>query len=164
MKKMILIAGITASVFSYSALAETNTQSGTITFTTQAEGVKAGNTADYLIGKTWVTTQALDQNGKEIPATDKSVEGFFGLADYEKDGTVKMYTPEGKLKLQGDWSFSKDGKTRSLTGKNDKGEVLFTRIVENIKVTPDEYIYRVYPKADDKTHYADIVHKPKTAE
>ena len=161
MKKTTMIAGIIAAAYSFSALAATaDAQVKPLTATAQ----KAANTADYLIGKTWVTTEALDQDGTAIPATDESVAGFFGLANYEKDGSVKMYTPEGKLKLQGDWSFSADGKTRTLTGKNDKGEVLFTRVVENIKVTPDEYIYRVYPKPDDKSHYADIVHKPKTAE
>ncbi|EMD0828924.1 DUF4822 domain-containing protein [Morganella morganii] len=161
MKKTTMIAGIIAATYSFSALAATaDAQVKPLTATAQ----KAANTADYLIGKTWVTTEALDQDGKAIPAIDESVAGFFGLANYEKDGSVKMYTPEGKLKLQGDWSFSADGKTRTLTGKNDKGEVLFTRVVENIKVTPDEYIYRVYPKPDDKSHYADIVHKPKTAE
>ena len=161
MKKTTMIAGIIAAAYSFSALAATaDVQVKPLTATAQ----KAANTADYLIGKTWVTTEALDQDGKAIPATDESVAGFFGLANYEKAGSVKMYTPEGKLKLQGDWSFSADGKTRTLTGKNDKGEVLFTRVVENIKVTPDEYIYRVYPKPDDKSHYADIVHKPKTAE
>ncbi|TPW57283.1 DUF4822 domain-containing protein [Morganella morganii] len=161
MKKTTMIAGIIAAAYSFSALAATaDAQVKPLTATAQ----KAANTADYLIGKTWVTTEALDQDGKAIPATDESVAGFFGLANYEKDGSVKMYTPEGKLKLQGDWSFSADGKTRTLTGKDDKGEVLFTRVVENIKVTPDEYIYRVYPKPDDKNHYADIVHKPKTAE
>lgn len=161
MKKTTMIAGIIAAAYSFSALAATaDVQVKPLTATAQ----KAANTADYLIGKTWVTTEALDQDGKAIPATDESVAGFFGLANYEKDGSVKMYTPEGKLKLQGDWSFSADGKTRTLTGKNDKGEVLFTRGVENIKVTPDEYIYRVYPKPDDKSHYADIVHKPKSAE
>lgn len=161
MKKTTMIAGIIAAAYSFSALAATaDAQVKPLTATAQ----KAANTADYLIGKTWVTTEALDQDGKAIPATDESVAGFFGLANYEKDGSVKMYTPEGKLKLQGDWSFSADGKTRTLTGKNDKGEVLFTRVVENIKVTLDEYIYRVYPKPDDKSHYADIVHKPKTAE
>lgn len=161
MKKTTMIAGIIAAAYSFSALAATaDAQVKPLTATAQ----KAANTADYLIGKTWVTTEALDQDGKAIPATDESVAGFFGLANYEKDGSVKMYTPEGKLKLQGDWSFSADGKTRTLTGKNDKGEVLFTRVVENIKVTPDEYIYRVYPKPDDKSHYADIVHKLKTAE
>ncbi|WP_341263506.1 DUF4822 domain-containing protein [Morganella morganii] len=161
MKKTTMIAGIIAAAYSFSALAATaDVQVKPLTATAH----KTANTADYLIGKTWVTTEALDQDGKAIPATDESVAGFFGLANYEKDGSVKMYTPEGKLKLQGDWSFSADGKTRTLTGKNDKGEVLFTRVVENIKVTPDEYIYRVYPKPDDKSHYADIVHKPKTAE
>ncbi|AUU01937.1 DUF4822 domain-containing protein [Morganella morganii subsp. morganii] len=161
MKKTTMIAGIIAAAYSFSALAATaDVQVKPLTATAQ----KTANTADYLIGKTWVTTEALDQDGKAIPATDESVAGFFGLANYEKDGSVKMYTPEGKLKLQGDWSFSADGKTRTLTGKNDKGEVLFTRVVENIKVAPDEYIYRVYPKPDDKSHYADIVHKPKTAE
>ena len=161
MKKTTMIAGIIAAAYSFSALAATaDAQVKPLTATAQ----KAANTADYLVGKTWVTTEALDQDGKAIPATDESVAGFFGLANYEKDGSVKMYTPEGKLKLQGDWSFSADGKTRTLTGKNDKGEVLFTRVVENIKVAPDEYIYRVYPKPDDKSHYADIVHKPKTAE
>lgn len=119
MKKTTMIAGIIAAAYSFSALAATaDVQVKPLTATAQ----KTANTADYLIGKTWVTTEALDQDGKAIPATDESVAGFFGLANYEKDGSVKMYTPEGKLKLQGDWSFSADGKTRTLTGKNDKGK------------------------------------------
>ena len=102
-----MIAGIIAAAYSFSALAATaDVQVKPLTATAQ----KAANTADYLIGKTWVTTEALDQDGKAIPATDESVAGFFGLANYEKTVPLRC-TPEGKLKLQGDWSFSADGKT-----------------------------------------------------
>ncbi|ETT00633.1 DUF4822 domain-containing protein [Providencia alcalifaciens] len=128
----------------------------------QAVSAKKANAyEEIMIDKVWVTTQAVDQDKKEVPATDKQVANFFGLAEYYPDGTFKMLTLEGAPKMQGDWSFSEDGKTRSLTAKDDKGEVLFTRVVENVTVTPEEYTYRIYPSQDDKTKYFDIVHKVK---
>lgn len=116
---------------------------------------------DIMVDKIWVTTEALDQDKKNVDPANENVANFFGLAEYYPDGTFKMTTLDGKPKMQGDWSFSNDGKSRSLTAKNDKGEVLFTRVVENVTVTPEEYTYRIYPAQDDKTKYFDIVHQVK---
>ncbi|ELX8378872.1 DUF4822 domain-containing protein [Providencia vermicola] len=116
---------------------------------------------DIMVDKVWVTTEALDQDKKRVDPANEQVANFFGLAEYYPDGTFKMTTLEGKPKMQGDWSFSEDGKSRSLTAKNDKGEVLFTRVVENVTVTPEEYTYRIYPSQDDTSKYVDIVHKVK---
>lgn len=114
-----------------------------------------------MVNKKWETTEALDQNKNQIDPKSESVSNFFGLAEYYPNGTFKITTFEGEPKLQGDWSFSNDGKTRTLTAKNDKNEVLFTRIVENVTVTPEEYTYRIYPEKGDETKYFDIVHKVK---
>lgn len=114
-----------------------------------------------MVDKVWETTGALDQDKKPVSADDKQVANFFGLAEYFPNGTFTMTTFEGKPKMKGDWSFSEDGETRSLTAKDDKGEVLFTRVVENVTVTPEEYTYRIYPEQDNKKQYFDIVHKVK---
>lgn len=114
-----------------------------------------------MVDKVWITTEALDQDKKNVDPANEQVANYFGIAEYYPNGTFKMMTLDGKPKMQGDWSFSKDGKTRSITAKNDKGDVLFTRVVENITVTPEEYTYRIYPKQDDKSAYFDIVHKVK---
>lgn len=147
--------------------------STTVAFTAQAEMSKSAEETKVMsqkknneyekmvIDKVWITTQALDQNKQEIPATNDQVANFFGLAEYFPDGTFNMLTVEGEPKMQGDWSFSDDGKYRTLTAKNDKGDILFTRVVDNITVTPDEYTYRIYPSAEDKTQYIDIIHKIK---
>lgn len=116
---------------------------------------------EIMVGKVWTTTEALDQNKKEVSADDKQVSNFFGLAEYYPDGTFNMTTFDGKPKMKGDWSFDENGKNRSLTAKNDQGEVLFTRVVENVTVTPEEYTYRIYPEQDNKDKYFDIVHKVK---
>ncbi|MBN6367700.1 DUF4822 domain-containing protein [Providencia rettgeri] len=116
---------------------------------------------EIMVGKVWTTTEALDQDKKEVNADDKQVANFFGLAEYYPDGTFNMTTFDGKPKMKGDWSFDENGKTRSLTAKDDEGKVLFTRVVENVTVTPEEYTYRIYPEQDNKDKYFDIVHKAK---
>lgn len=114
-----------------------------------------------MVDKVWETTDALDQNKAQIDPSDKRVANFFGLAEYYPDGTFKITTFEGKPKIKGDWSFTKDGKFRSLTAKNDDGKVLFTRVVENVTVSPEEYTYRIYPEKENKAIFFDIVHKVK---
>ncbi|ROR52086.1 UNVERIFIED_ORG: uncharacterized protein DUF4822 [Providencia alcalifaciens] len=116
---------------------------------------------EIMVGKVWVTTEALDQDKKEVNAEDKQVANFFGVAEYYPDGTFNMTTFDGKPKMKGDWSFDENGKSRSLTAKDDDGKVLFTRVVENVTVTPEEYTYRIYPEQDSKDKYFDIVHKVK---
>ncbi|OBW94015.1 hypothetical protein QV06_02270 [Gallibacterium genomosp. 3] len=131
------------------------------TATAKSMGNGLNNYEQLMVGKVWETTEALDQNKMQIDAKDTKVANFFGLAEYYADGTFKITTFEGKPKLHGDWSFSDDGKTRSLTAKNDKGDVLFVRVVENVTVTSDEYTYRIYPEKDNKKVFFDIVHKVK---
>lgn len=114
-----------------------------------------------MVGKVWITTKALDQNGKMVRQDNEQVATYFGLAEYYPNGTFKMTTLDGKPKMQGDWSFSKSGSTRTLVAKDAAGKVLFTRTVENVKVKSNEYIYRVYPKQNNKKEYFDIVHKVK---
>ena len=112
-----------------------------------------------MLGKTWVTVAAVDQNKKQIPSSDKRVSNYFGFAQYGVNGQFKMYTPDQKPKMQGDWSFSDDGKQRVLVAKDEAGKVLFERKVENVGLNADMYVYRIYPNAKDKKKYIDIVHQ-----
>lgn len=114
-----------------------------------------------MTGKTWITTEAIDQKGKIIPNVDQRVSNYFGIADYFSDNTFKMLTLDGKPKAQGEWSISEDGKTRTLIARDADGKILFNRVVENVKVTPEEYTYRIYPDSNNKNEYFDIVHKPQ---
>ena len=70
-----------------------------------------------------------------------------------------MYTPDQKPKMQGDWSFSEDGKQRVLVAKDATGKVLFERKVENVGLNADLYVYRIYPNAKNKKKYIDIYHQ-----
>lgn len=155
---------LTTAIFLLSTTAVFSAQADTSKPAEETKVMSEKKNNDYekmVIGKVWVTTQALDQDKKDVPATNDQVANFFGLAEYFPDGTFKMLTLDGNPKMQGDWSFSDDGKSRTLAAKNDKGEVLFTRVVENVTVTPDEYTYRIYPSAENKTKYFDIIHKVK---
>ena len=96
-----------------------------------------------MLGKTWVTVAAIDQDKKQIPATDKRVSNYFGFAQYGVNGQFAMYTPDQKPKMQGDWSFSEDGKQRVLVAKDATGKVLFERKVENIHFNTYLYVYRI---------------------
>lgn len=114
-----------------------------------------------MVSKTWVTTGALDRNGASIPASDERVAVFFGNAEYFFDHNFSMTTPDGQPKMHGRWSMSGDGKTRTLTVLDENGQTRFTRVVENVKVEDDEYVYRIYPEETDKAVYFDIVHRPE---
>ncbi len=114
-----------------------------------------------MIEKVWITTDAIDEKGNKTAADNPQVSNYFGLAEYYPNGTFIMFTPEGKQKMQGDWSMSDDGKIRTLVAKDTEGKTLFTRDVENITVKNDEYTYRIYPNADDRNTYFDIIHHVK---
>ena len=43
-----------------------------------------------MVGKVWVTTDAVDQKGASVPATDEKVAAFFGKAEYFPDHTFKI--------------------------------------------------------------------------
>jgi hypothetical protein len=73
-----------------------------------------------------------------------------------------MFKLHNSPKSHGDWTVSADGKTRTIVAKNAAGETLFTRVVDIIVLTKKEFTYRVYPNANDKTIYFDIIHTPTT--
>ena len=58
-----------------------------------------------------------------------------------------MYNLDDSPKMHGDWSVTADGKTRTIVAKNDKGETLFTRVVDITVLTRAEFTYRIYPNA-----------------
>lgn len=118
---------------------------------------------NLMLNKVWVTVAAVDQNKKQVPANDERVKNYFGFAQYGADGTFRMYTPEKAPKMQGDWSFSEDGKQRHLVAKDASGKVLFERDVENVGLSANQYVYRVYPNAKDRSKFVDIIHQAAQA-
>ncbi len=126
-----------------------------------ASNPKLNDHEKVMVNKVWVTTDSIDNRGRHVSESDKRVNNFYGLAEYKKDGTFVMFTPKGKQKMAGDWSFSPDGSTRTLVAKDAEGKTLFTRTVDNVTVTPNEYTYRVYPQEKNRKQYIDIIHKPQ---
>ncbi len=114
-----------------------------------------------MVGKVWITTDAVDQKGASVPAEDEKVAAFFGKAEYFPDHAFKMTALDGKPKMHGLWNMTADGKTRNLTVRDDTGKTRFTRKVENVKVTDGEYTYRIYPNSENESEYIDIIHKPQ---
>lgn len=163
-KSFIAISLLSASFSLFASEIKSENQTTTTTIQTQGVIESQKELNDYekiMTEKVWITTDAVDENGKKISADNPQVSNYFGLAEYYPNGTFIMFTPEGKQKMQGDWSISADGKTRTLVAKDTEGKVLFTRDVENITVQNDEYTYRIYPEAQNTNIYFDIIHHVK---
>jgi len=118
--------------------------------------------SEVLASTPWETTSAKNNKGAQVALTDANVSNFVGFAYFKTGGTFTMYNLDDSPKMQGDWSVSADGKTRTIVAKNAAGQILFTRVVEITVLTQQEFTYRIYPNNDDKTVYFDIVHTPST--
>ncbi|MEH7890482.1 DUF4822 domain-containing protein [Elizabethkingia meningoseptica] len=110
----------------------------------------------------WVTSNAKNAAGANVDLKDPNVSNFVGFAYFKADGTFTMYNLDDSPKMHGDWSVSADGKTRTIVAKNDKGETLFTRVVDITVLTKAEFTYRIYPDAANKSVFYDIIHTPTT--
>jgi len=118
--------------------------------------------SQILASVSWETTNAKDNQGKDVVLTNSNVSNFVGFAYFKSDGTFAMYNLDNSPKMHGDWSVSADGKTRTIVAKNDAGVTLFTRVVDITVLTKKEFTYRIYPNNDDKTIFFDIIHTPTT--
>ncbi|MEU8894576.1 DUF4822 domain-containing protein [Nocardia sp. NPDC048505] len=128
--------------------------------TAGATSVAPGTPAATLAATAWETTSAKDAQGGAVPLDDDNVKNYVGYAYYKTDGTFTMYNLDDSPKMQGDWTVSPDGKTRTLVVKNAAGEEQARRDVEIVTLTDQDFTYRVYPDAADKAVYFDIVHTP----
>lgn len=118
--------------------------------------------SEILASTAWETTNAKNNKGENVVLTDANVSNFVGFAYFKTGGTFTMYNLDNSPKMHGDWSVSADGKTRTIVAKNDAGATLFTRVVDITVLTKKEFTYRIYPNANDKTVYFDIIHTPTT--
>lgn len=116
--------------------------------------------SDLLASTAWETTSATDAQGQSVPLTDPRVKQFVGYAYFTSDGSFTMFNLDDTPKMQGDWTVSSDGKTRTVVAKDATGKVLFRRDVDIVTLTPKKFTYRVYPNEKDKTVYFDIIHTP----
>lgn len=118
--------------------------------------------SETLASTPWETTSAKNNKGEKVALADANVSNFVGFAYFKTGGTFTMYNLDDSPKMQGDWSVSADGKTRTIVAKNSAGTTLFTRVVDITVLTKAEFTYRIYPSSTDKTVYFDIVHTPTT--
>jgi hypothetical protein len=118
--------------------------------------------AEVLASVSWETTNAKNNKGQNVVLTDANVANFVGYAYFKADGTFTMYNLDDSPKMHGDWTVSADGKTRTIVARDNAGAILFTRVVEITVLTQKEFTYRIYPSANDKTVYFDIIHTPTT--
>lgn len=116
--------------------------------------------SEILASTAWETTNAKNNKGENVALTDANVSNFVGYAYFKSGGTFTMYNLDDSPKMQGDWSVTADGKTRTIVAKDNTGKVLFTRIVDITVLTAKEFTYRIYPNNDNKAIYFDIVHSP----
>lgn len=116
--------------------------------------------SEILASTAWETTNAKNETGANVPLTDANVINFVGFAYFNINGTFTMYNLDDSPKMQGDWSVSPDGKTRTIIAKNDAGETLFTRVVDITVLNKNEFTYRIYPNAENTSVYYDIIHTP----
>jgi len=95
--------------------------------------------SQILASTIWETTSARDAAGKTVPLTDANVLNFVGFAYFNIDGTFRMFNLDDTPKMQGDWTVSADGKTRTIVAKNNEGTVLFTRVVDITVLTKKDF-------------------------
>lgn len=145
-----------------SSSSTTSTQPTTSAAASATMAVPPGSPAAVLAATAWETTSATDAHGNQVPLTDDNVKNYVGFAYFEPDGTFTMYNLDDTPKMHGDWSVPADGKTRTIVAKDDAGQEKFRRVTDIITLNDKEFTYRVYPDANDKTVYFDIVHTPTT--
>ena len=116
--------------------------------------------SEILASTAWETTDAKDNKGNQIALENENVINFVGFAYFKIDGTFTMFNLDDTSKMQGDWSVSPDGKTRTIVAKNNLGDILFTRVVDITVLTKNEFTYRIYPNSNDLSIYYDIIHTP----
>lgn len=114
------------------------------------------SSSDILCSTAWQTSGAKNEAGETIALTDPSVANFLGYSYFQKNGNFAGFSPDNKPKMNGTWSISSNGKTRTLVTPT------FTRVVDITVLTEREFTYRIYPNPSDRTKYLDIIHTPTT--
>ncbi|WP_415326079.1 DUF4822 domain-containing protein [Chryseobacterium sp. MMS23-Vi53] len=106
------------------------------------EYVSETTPSQVLASTKWKTTVVKDANGNDVTSQNM---GFVGNAEYKMDGTYAITNFDGTVRSIGDWSITPDGKRRILVGKNlnGSGEIIFTRIVDIITLTPKSFVYAI---------------------
>ncbi|MFD2742587.1 MULTISPECIES: DUF4822 domain-containing protein [Sphingobacterium] len=120
--------------------------------------------SQILASTPWETTGARDNQGRVVPLTDPRVDEYTGFAYFRLNGTFDLYFPDLTPKLQGDWTVPADGSTRTVVARDDAGTVLFTRVVDILTLTRQEFTYRIVPDEANPTVFYDIIHTPTDQE
>lgn len=129
---------------------------------TKDDPTPAETPSQILASVSWQTTGAKNEKGETVALTESSVSGTVGYAYFKSNGTFTIFSLEDVPRIQGDWSVTADGKTRTITAKNAAGTTLFTRNVEITVLTKLEFTYRMYPDENNRAVYFDIIHTPTT--
>lgn len=117
------------------------------------------NSAQLLLASTpWQTTGAKDKDGNAVALTDAAVSGFVGYSYFKANGTFTIYGLNDIIRSRGNWSVSPDGKKRTITALDANGNVLFTRVVDILILTDNEFTYRITPNASSPAVFYDIIH------
>ncbi|MBB5914060.1 hypothetical protein BJY24_002927 [Nocardia transvalensis] len=169
MKTLASALAALAAVGALAACSSSNDSDDSTSTPAAATSVATGSTlvaprspSATLAATPWETTSARDAQGGTVALTDDHVKNYVGFAYFKPDGTFTMVNLDDSPKMHGDWSVPADGKTRTIIAKNDAGQEQSRRTVDIVTLTDKEFTYRVYPTADDKTVYYDIVHTPTT--
>ncbi|WP_211168043.1 DUF4822 domain-containing protein [Brevibacterium sp. 'Marine'] len=144
-KSNLFLASAVAAVGALSACTHTVEAEGTPSSASEEMPAADRGTqpSDALASTPWETTSATDTEGNEVGVEDVDVENYVGWAYFKTDRTFTMYNLDDSPKMQGDWTVSDDGKTRTIVSKDESGNEQFTRDSEIITLTDDDFTYRV---------------------
>ncbi len=160
-RSIVSVASALLALGLLSACGATDTGSAQPSASVTAEA-QTSTPSQLLSSTAWETTGATDASGKDVALSDSNVSNFVGNAYFKADGTFTMFTLDDAPKMQGDWTVTADGKTRHIIAKDDQGKELFSRDSDIVTLTADEFTYRVFPDAEKKDVYYDIIHTPTT--
>lgn len=80
LKLFIATAVALSTLSAFTAQANSNANASTTFSASVAK--KLNSYEDIMVGKVWVTTEALDQDNKQVDPANEQVANFFGLAEY----------------------------------------------------------------------------------
>ncbi|WP_040816918.1 DUF4822 domain-containing protein [Nocardia jiangxiensis] len=163
MKKLASALAALAAVGLVAACGNSNSSenaSSTPVVASTSVAVAKGSPSAVLASTPWETTSAKDAHGGSVALTDDAVKNYVGFAYFKADGTFTMFNLDDSPKMHGDWTVSPDGKTRTIVAKNAAGQSQSRRVADIVTLTDKEFTYRVYPDANDKSVYYDIMHTP----
>lgn len=116
--------------------------------------------SEILSKYVWNTTMVVDQNNNNLDLATAPAANYVGYAYYKTDGTFRIVDHQDRPRIFGTWKLTDNDTKRSLTVFRTDNTVAFERSVDLLKLTRNEFTYRIAPNAEAPSMFFDVKHAP----